>query len=133
MEEFLNQLADKVLGRIDGPMSFRFYLQPVMAIFLAVRDGRADAKAGRTPFFLSLFTEPEHRRQRIREGWKAISRVFFLAVVLDLGYQFLKMPQLRLAGAILVAVILAIIPYVLLRGVANRATRAVNRSGKKNE
>ena len=130
MEEFLNQLADKVLGRIDGPMSFRFYLQPVMAIFLAVRDGRADAKAGRTPFFLSLFTEPEHRRQRIREGWKAISRVFWLAVVLDLGYQFLAMSEIRPAGAVLVAVILALLPYVLLRGIVNRVLGAARRGGK---
>lgn len=127
MEDIFNQLMEKVIGRVDGPMSFRLYLQPVMAIFLAFRDGRADAKAGRTPFFLSLFTEPENRGQRIREGWKAISRVFFLAVVLDLVYQFLAMPEMRLGGAVLVAVILAILPYVLLRGLVNRILTAVNR------
>jgi hypothetical protein len=120
MEDIFNQLMEKMIGRIDGPMSFRLYLQPVMAIFLAFRDGRADAKAGRLPYFLSLFTEPEKRGQRIREGGKAISRVFFLAVALDLSYQFLEMPQLRLGGAVLVAIVLAILPYVILRGLVNR-------------
>ena len=127
MEELFNWLMERVIGRFDGPFSFRLYLQPLMAIILAVRDGRADAKAGRVPFFWSLFTEPENRGKRIREGWKSVRRVFWFAVVIDLAYQFLEMPQIRPLGAILVAIILAIIPYLLIRGTANRILTAVNR------
>ena len=130
MEDLLNELMEKVIGRIDGPMSFRLYLQPLMAIFLAVRDGRADAKSGRTPFLKSIFTEPENRRNRLQEGWKTISRVFWLAVVLDLGFQFLAMPTFRPGGALLVALILAVLPYAILRGLVNRFLTAVNRRDK---
>ena len=127
MEELFNWLMERVLGRVDGPFSFRFYLQPVMAIFLAMRDGRTDAKARHAPFFWALFTEPEDRRKRIREGWKAVHRVFWLAVVIDLAYQFLEMPQIRPLGAILVAIFLSIIPYLLIRGPVNRILTAVHR------
>jgi len=127
MEELFNWLVERVIGRVDGPFNFRFYLQPFMAIVLAIRDGRADAKARHAPFFWALFTEPDNRGKRIREGWKSVRRVFWLAVVIDLAYQFLEMPQIRPLGAILAAIILAIIPYILIRGPVNRILTAVNR------
>jgi hypothetical protein len=120
MEEFLNKLAELVLGRAEGPMNFRLLLQPAVAILLALRDGMADAKAGRAPYFWSLFTEPEKRAKRLHEGWKSVSKVFLLAIVLDMVYQFLAMPRVRLFGAVIVAIILAIIPYLLIRGLVNR-------------
>jgi hypothetical protein len=127
MEDFWNWFVGAVLGRVDGPFSFRFYLQPVMAILLAFRDGRADAKLGRAPYFWTIVTDPEQRAQRTKEGWKSIRRVFWLGVVMDLGYQFLKMPQIRPLGAVIVAVILAIIPYLLIRGPVNRLLTTVYR------
>ena len=127
MEELFNWLVERVIGRVDGPFNFRFYLQPFMAIILAVRDGGADAKAGRVPFFWALFTEPENRGKRIREGWKSVHRVFWFAIAIDLAYQFMEMPQIRPLGAILVAIFLSIIPYLLIRGPVNRILTAVTR------
>ena len=34
MEDFFNWLATVILGRIDGPMHFRLFLQPAMAMIL---------------------------------------------------------------------------------------------------
>ena len=92
MEDLFNLFAERLLGRIDGTFGFRFYMQPAMAILLAIRDGRADAKAWRAPYFWSLFAESENRGKKLREGWKSIRRVFWLAVVIDLGYQYFEMP-----------------------------------------
>ena len=120
MEDLFNLFAERLLGRIDGTFGFRFYMQPAMAIFLAVRDGRADAKAGRAPYFWSLFTESENRGKKLREGWKSIRRVFWLAVVIDLGYQYFEMPEIRPLGAVIAAIILAILPYLLFHGLVLR-------------
>ena len=43
VEQFWHDLID----RPDGPMRFRFVLQPVMATVVAIRDGLEDARAGR--------------------------------------------------------------------------------------
>ena len=130
MEDLLNLFVERLLGRIDGPMGLRFCLQPIMAAMLAIRDGWADVKAGHAPYFLSLFTEPENRGKKLWQGWKSIRRVFWLAVVLDLGYQFLELPRIRPLSAVFVAIILAIIPYLLVRGLVRRVMAAVYGSGK---
>jgi hypothetical protein len=87
MEELFTRLWDDLIGRIGGPMSFRPILQPAMALIFAIRDGLKDAREGRPPYFSSLFTQPENRRRQLREGFKAVSRVFALAIVNDFIYQ----------------------------------------------
>ena len=39
--------------RLTGPGRFRFVLQPAVAIFLGIRAGNADARAGRPPYIFS--------------------------------------------------------------------------------
>ncbi len=117
----------EILGRPDGPFAFRFYLQPLMAIFLAVRDGIHDAKAGRPAYLWSLFRDPAGRRERLRDGWRSVEKVFVLAIVLDLLYQLVVLRGVRPLQTLLVAVTLAIVPYVLLRGPANRLFRRLAR------
>lgn len=118
--------VDGLLARIDGPMSFRMFLQPLVALFFAFRDGSRDAREGRTAFFWSLFTEPKHRREMLESGWKSIGKVFILAAVLDLVFQYIVFDQFRPVVALLAGVVLTLIPYVLLRGPVNRilASRA---------
>ena len=124
MDDWLNRLAELLLGRVEGPLHFRFLLQPVMAVLLAVRDGRLDANAGRTPYFWSLFTEPNRRWEKLRAGWRSVSRVFLLAVALDFLYQFLVLPRLYPVHAVIVAIALAIVPYLFLRGLVTRISAA---------
>jgi hypothetical protein len=62
----------------------------LVATFLAIRWGLIDAKIGAPPYFWSLITNPENRAARIKEGWKSIARLFFLAMALDIVYQILS-------------------------------------------
>jgi hypothetical protein len=123
----MRSLADvwsEILERPHGPFAFRFYLQPLMAIFFAVRDGVHDAKTGRRAYLWSLFTEPG-RMARLRDGWRSVGKVFVLAIVLDLLYQLIVLKGLRPAEDLIVAVSLALVPYALLRGPANRLFRRI--------
>src|SRR5579863_3241105 len=52
--ESLGRLWTDVLDRPGGPMTFRFILQPTMAILAALRDGIHDARVGRRPYFWAL-------------------------------------------------------------------------------
>ena len=65
-------------------MKFRLVLQPVIALIIAIRDGLKDAKAGKHPYFLALFTEPEHRQEMLKEGWKSVGRIYIFAIAIDL-------------------------------------------------
>ena len=60
--------------RPGGPMSFRFYLQPVMAIIAAVHDGINDARAGRTPYMQKLISRPGHMSETLGAVWSSSPR-----------------------------------------------------------
>lgn len=114
-------LLSGLTERLHGPMNLRFIMQPLMACFFAFRDGKKDAIEGKAPYFWGLFTEPEHRRERLQSGWKSIGKVFIVAVILDLVFQIVAFRELRFQGsALLAGIILALLPYTLLRGPINR-------------
>jgi Flp pilus assembly protein TadB len=108
-------------------MSFRLLLQPAMAMIFAIRDGLKDAREGRPAYFYSLFTDPANRRSRLRGAFKAVSRVFALAIIMDLFYQVIVLRWFYPLQALMVAFILAFLPYILLRGPANRIARSLKR------
>ena len=110
-------------ARLHGPMSFRFLLQPLVALFFAIRDGRKDAREGRAPYFWALFTDPGHRHAMVVSGWKSIGKVFIIAIVLDVVFQYIVFRDFRPIGALLAWLILALVPYLLLRGPVNRLMR----------
>ena len=113
LSDFLSGLSD----RLHGPMHLRLFLQPLMACVFALRDGKKDALEGKSPYFWGLFTEPEHRHERLQSGWKSIGKIFIVAVILDLVFQVLAFHELRLGGgAIWAGIVLALLPYTLLRG-----------------
>lgn len=128
MDNVLTRFFEDIFARLDGPLHFRFFLQPAMAIFLAIRDGLKDSRAGKPPFLWSLFTEPQHRREILQDGWKSISKVFIIAVLLDVVYQFIVFHRFYPFETLLVAVILALVPYTLVRGPVERLTRRTQNS-----
>jgi hypothetical protein len=131
MEDILTRIFENLIGRVHGPMSFRFLLQPLMAIIFAVRDGRKDAREGQVPYFWAMFTDPEHRRDLMRNGWKSVGKVFIIALVLDAVYQYIALKWFYPVEALVTAFVLAIVPYVLLRGPANRLTPRKGLDGKR--
>jgi hypothetical protein len=121
--DYLARLWDEIATRPDGPMAFRFYLQPVMSMVYAIRSGLKDAREHKPPYFWALFTDPSHRAELIRDGWKSVRNVFILAIVMDVIYQIVVLKGLRPVEGLIISVVLAIVPYVLVRGPVNRLAR----------
>lgn len=59
----------------------------------------------------------------LRDGWKAVGKVFVIAVIIDLVYQLIVFRWFYPVEALLVAAILAFVPYLLIRGPVNRIAR----------
>jgi hypothetical protein len=131
MEDFFARYFGDLVGRVDGPMSFRVVLQPIVAIVFALRDGRRDAREGNVPYFWALFSQPHHRRDLLKDGWHGIYRLFTVALVLDVIYQFLVFQRIRPLQGLIIATLLAVVPYMLLRGPANRLMIRAARAGWK--
>ncbi|WP_282296131.1 hypothetical protein [Stenotrophomonas sp. PS02289] len=117
--DFLSRFWNDLIARTDGVMTFRLFLQPIMALITALIDGIHDARRGRGPYFQRLVHADGYiaRRQVLREGVSATARILLLGVGMDVIY------QIRTFGgfpypleAFVVAVLLAFIPYLLLRG-----------------
>ena len=118
--EFFARAWEQLAGRIEGPFAFRFVCQPLVAAIMAIRAGVADAQDQRAPYLWSVLSNPLERPQLIREGFKDVSRVFVVAVVLDVTYQVIVFGWVYPLQTLLVSVVLAIVPYVLIRGPVTR-------------
>jgi hypothetical protein len=129
--DLFTRLWENLISRVTGPMKFRFVLQPCMAIFFAVRCGLKDSREGKPAYFWALFTEPAHRREMLRDGWKSVGKIFILALVLDFAYQVIFLHWFYPGEAFLVALALAIVPYLLVRGPVNRIATARKTAARK--
>jgi hypothetical protein len=123
MDDMWMRIVTDLTDRVSGPMKFRLVLQPVMAAVYAILSGLKDARAGKPPYFWSLATDPGSRAEMIKDGWKSVGKVFVLALVLDVIYQFIELRFIYPGEAIIVALVLAIVPYLILRGLVNRLAR----------
>lgn len=122
MEDFLSRVVENLVDRVSGPLKFRIILQPLMATIFAVRSGLKDAHEGKPAYGWALFTNSSHRKEMLRDGWKAVGKVFIIAVIIDAAYQFMVLRAFYPGEAIIVATLLAFIPYLLIRGPVNRFT-----------
>lgn len=120
MEEILARFSENLIGRLHGPLTLRVLLQPAVAIFLAVRVGLRDAREGRAPYFWALINNRAHRRDMLRDGWHDIGKVFAIAVLLDIIYQLIVVRWVYPGETLVVAVLLALAPYLLFRGAVTR-------------
>ena len=120
-----------LVGREHGPLHFRFVMQPLVAIMIAIRVGFRDAREGRPPcFFWTVFTDKTRRSELLRLAWKDVGKVFCVALLLDVIYELIVWHWVYPTQAILVAVVLAIIPYLLVRGPATRIAHRFLQKGK---
>jgi hypothetical protein len=123
MDDIWMRVMENMSFRIDGPMKFRFVLQPVMAMIFAFIAGRKDALAGKPPYFWTLLTAPEHRIDMLKDGWKSVGKVFMLAMVLDVVFQVIALKTVYPGEVVIVAFLLAIVPYLIVRGLVTRLMR----------
>ncbi|MGD0640302.1 MAG: hypothetical protein ABSC22_06105 [Roseiarcus sp.] len=119
MSETWLRIVENLGDRLGGPISFRFILQPIVAAIFAIVSGWHDAKNGSSPYLWAIFTQPTNRAALIKDGWKRVVKVVAVALVLDLVYQFL-VTDVHPGEAIIVAVLIVILPYVVVRGVTTR-------------
>ena len=124
MRDMILRALTNLAARIGGPMTFRIILQPLMASLFAFRDGLKDARENRPPYLWTLITDPSQRVDLIRQGWTAVGRVFILAIIMDVIYQLIVVGWIYPLELITVALLLAVVPYLLLRGPVNRIVRS---------
>ena len=109
-------------------MNLRFIMRPTLASLLAIRAGWKDARAGRPAFLWETLTNPEARADLVRSGWKDMGKAFVVAGVLDAIYQVMVLERISVVATLFTATLLALVPYSLLRGPANRVARRFTRS-----
>jgi hypothetical protein len=113
-------VGEKIAQELRGPLHLRFVIQPLLAILLAFRDGRNDARAGREPYLFGLLTGRHDRKEMIEAGFKAIALPIVVALTMDAIVQSLLWQQVHLASMITVALLLVATPYICVRGLSNR-------------
>lgn len=120
MDDLWLRFGENLADRFSGPMSLRLILQPVMASIFAIIAGLKDAEAGKPPYFWAMATDHSHRAEMLKDGWKSVGKLFLMAILLDVVYQFIVARFVYPGEAVVVAVTLAIMPYLIVRGLVNR-------------
>jgi len=100
-----------IFDRVHGPMTFRFYLQPTMALLAALPDGIKDARLGHKSFFWSALWNSDAPTGRLREGLISTARVVLLGLSMDVIYQNKVFDRF------------AVIPYFIFRWIVERVAR----------
>lgn len=121
--EVLARIWQNMLDRPGGPFVFRFVLQPIMATVAALRDGMHDARTGRAPFLRTVLTDPAQRRGRLDEALIATSRIVLLGLAMDTAYQIIEFDTFHPVEAVIIALLLGVVPYLVLRGLVTRIAR----------
>jgi hypothetical protein len=122
--EALRRFWHDLIERPDAPMRFRFILQPLMAAIAAIHDGREDARLGRSPYFMTVLRNPQKRVGRLREGLNATARIILLGLVMDVIYQLIVLKTFYPNEALVIALLLAFVPYLIIRGLVLRVARS---------
>jgi hypothetical protein len=121
-ENFQRSWTDLV-ERPSGPMAFRFVLQPLMAASTGIYDGLRDARTGRSPYLWIVLRQRRERAASLREGINATARIILLGVAMDVIYQFAVLKTFYPVQALIIALLLGYVPYVLIRGPVARIAR----------
>lgn len=123
IEEAVIRGWENFLARPGGHFGLRFYLQPAMASLIALRAGLRDAREHRPAYLWAALSDASARQQLLHGGWKDIRTVFIVAVVLDIAYQLVTHQGIYAFEVLFTATLLAVVPYLLLRGPIGRLAR----------
>ena len=113
---FLKYFVEQLLGRLERaaelpPGRHAHGGHPPRAA--SRLEGRPE---GRPAFLGAFITDPVERRRLFRIGVKDAGRVFLMAIVLDTAYQLMVFRWVYPGQLLIVAVVCAVVPYVLVRG-----------------
>jgi hypothetical protein len=112
-----------VFGRLHGPMTLRFYLQPTLALVAALKDGTKDVTLGHKAFFWTALWDPTQPRGRLREGLASTSQMALVGLAMDLIYQFKVFDRFYPVEAVMMVLLLAVMPYFVVRWIVEHVAR----------
>lgn len=113
---------ENFVARTEGPLNLRFVIQPLFASILAIRNGVADARAGRPPLLRGIIMKAGERWQLAGQALRDAGKVLFLAAMLDSVYQLYLQDGIYALELVFTASTLALFPYVVVRTFANYVT-----------
>ena len=119
----LSGVYQHILGRATGPLNFRLVVMPIVVTVLAVRAHLRDVREGRPTELGAFFKDPAKRRRLLRSGLTDVGKVFVTAVVLDTTYQLIVFRWVYPGEVLFIAVVCAVVPYALVRGLIMRTLR----------
>jgi len=131
MEDLFKRIWENLIHRTEGPMHFRFVLQPAVSLFFAIRAAMRDTKNNTVPYFWRFMISKGQRAEIAKEAWKDVGKVFIFGMVLDIIYQIIVVniektkERFYPLESIIVAFALAILPYIIFRGAVNRVLRKI--------
>jgi hypothetical protein len=124
---FSRQFIDELPQRLTGPGRLRFVLQPLVAILLGWRSGRADVRAGRPAYLYGLVTGSVDRKASLRSGFAVVRDLVAVGIVLDAVAQLLIYRQVHPGAAVVIGPVLICLPYALSRALSYRIMRLMQR------
>ena len=79
---------------------------------------------------MTLLRNPQERVGLLREGLNATARIILLGLVMDVIYQGLVFKTFFPNEALAIALLLAFLPYLIIRGLVLRLARTHSRTGR---
>jgi hypothetical protein len=123
MDLFPRSFDAGLMARLTGPGKARFVVQPLIAIVIGIRDGIADAKQGKSPYYIRILFTGEHKLDVLKTSLKRIAIPLTVGIVLDMILQWVMFQTVFLLPAIMAGAILIALPYSIARGLSNRIAR----------
>jgi len=118
---FSHAFFEDIPKRLAGPGRFRFVLQPLIATLLGIRNGLADARAGRPPYLYGVLFHRELRGELVRTGFETVVNLVLMGILLDAVFQWVILGVSHPGAALVVGPVLIAGPYTLARALSNRA------------
>jgi hypothetical protein len=78
---------------------------------------------GRCPYSWAVLSKPRERILRLREGLNTTARIILLGLAMDAIYQIIVLKRFYPFEALIIALLLAFVPYLRIRGPAARLAR----------
>jgi hypothetical protein len=118
---FSRAFFEDIPKRLAGPGRFRFVLQPLIATLLGIRNGLADARAGRPPYLYGVLFHRGLRGELLRTGFETVVNLMLMGILLDAVFQWVILGVSHPGAALVMGPVLIGGPYALARALSNRA------------
>jgi hypothetical protein len=117
---FSHDFVDDLPKRLAGPGRFRFILQPLIATILGIRNGLADARAGRPPYLWAVLFRRDLRGEMMRTGLATVANLLLMGILMDSVFQWVLLGASYPGAALVVGPVLIVTPYTIARALSNR-------------